>query len=131
MTGGRAVVLGLIGRNFAAGMSGGLAYVLDKEKLFKERCNQDSVTILPVEEEEDIIWLQNILKEFVAKTGSRLAQSLLNDWTNSVKLFHKVFPNEYRKALLSMKEKETTEEKVEDVCFVLIIVKIFSYFHIL
>ncbi|CAD5117336.1 DgyrCDS6121 [Dimorphilus gyrociliatus] len=114
MTGGRAVVLGLIGRNFAAGMSGGIAYVLDKEGLFMERCNKESVSILPVEEEEDILWLQNILKEFVTKTGSRLAKSLLDDWTNSLRLFHKVFPLEYQKALLALKGKSTATEKKEE-----------------
>ena len=90
MTGGRAVVLGLVGRNFAAGMSGGLAFVLDQERMFHGRCNTEMVDIEPVSVEEDQIWLHDILEDFVLKTGSTLAQSLLDDWPESLQLFHKV-----------------------------------------
>jgi len=90
MTGGRAVVLGLVGRNFAAGMSGGLAYVLDRERMFHGRCNIDMVDIEPVCATEDQLWLHDILEDFVLKTGSTLAQSLLDDWPQSLQLFHKV-----------------------------------------
>lgn len=90
MTGGRAVILGLAGRNFAAGMSGGLAFVLDREMMFHERCNQEMVAIEAVVEQDDIIWLRDILMEFTEKTGSTLAKSLLDDWPKSLSLFHKV-----------------------------------------
>jgi len=90
MTGGYAVVLGLVGRNFAAGMSGGLAYVLDRERMFHGRCNTDMVDIEPVSSEADQLWLYDILHDFVLKTGSTLAQSLLSDWPQSLQLFHKV-----------------------------------------
>ncbi|KAI0227557.1 Glutamate synthase [NADH], amyloplastic [Lamellibrachia satsuma] len=99
MTGGRAVVLGLTGRNFAAGMSGGIAYVLDREKLFDQRCNHESVEVLPVDGADDLNWLRDILLEFVTKTGSELAQLLLDDWPASAKLFVKVFPYEYQRVL--------------------------------
>lgn len=89
MTGGRAVVLGLVGRNFAAGMSGGLAFVLDREKMFKSRCNPDMVDVEPVDLPEDKEWLHNILQEFVDKTGSELAKSLLDSWPGSLNLFYK------------------------------------------
>ena len=90
MTGGRAVILGLVGRNFAAGMSGGLAFVLDREKMFKSRCNPDMVDIEPVDLPEDKEWLYSILNEFCVKTGSELAKSLLDSWPNSLSLFFKV-----------------------------------------
>ena len=90
MTGGRAVILGLVGRNFAAGMSGGLAFVLDREKLFRGRCNTDMVDIEPVDLPEDKEWLHSILEEFFEKTGSTLAKSLLDGWPASLNLFHKV-----------------------------------------
>jgi len=90
MTGGRAVVLGLVGRNFAAGMSGGLAFVLDRERMFHSRCNTDMVDIEPVSSTDDRLWLHDILEDFVLKTGSTLAQSLLDDWPQSLQLFHKV-----------------------------------------
>jgi len=90
MTGGRAVVLGLVGRNFAAGMSGGLAFVLDRERMFHGRCNTDMVDIEPVSAAEDQLWLHDILNDFLLKTGSTLAQSLLDDWPQSLDLFHKV-----------------------------------------
>ena len=90
MTGGKAVVLGLVGRNFAAGMSGGLAYVLDRERMFVGRCNPEMVAIEEVDHPDDIEWLHKILNEFVDKTGSTLAQSLLDDWPNCLSLFWKV-----------------------------------------
>lgn len=99
MTGGRAVVLGLAGRNFAAGMSGGLAFVLDREKLFRERCNLEMIALEEVVDKEDVDWLHDILTEFVEKTGSTLAKSVLEDWPASTSLFFKVFPHEYRRAL--------------------------------
>jgi glutamate synthase (NADPH/NADH) len=99
MTGGRAVILGMVGRNFAAGMSGGLAYVLDREKIFKSRCNVDMVDVEPVDLPEDKEWLRNILQEFTDTTGSELAKNILDNWPSSVNNFCKVFPHEYRRAL--------------------------------
>ncbi|ESO02185.1 hypothetical protein HELRODRAFT_65256 [Helobdella robusta] len=99
MTGGRAVVLGIVGRNFAAGMSGGLAFVYDREKQFRSRCNLEMVALEDVDEDEDKKWLEDILKEFVQKTGSTLASSLLDNWEASLQDFIKVFPHEYRRAL--------------------------------
>lgn len=90
MTGGRAVILGLAGRNFAAGMSGGLAFVLDREKMFRQRCNLEMVAIEDVVNQEDISWLHDILTEFANKTGSTLAKSVLKDWPASTSLFFKV-----------------------------------------
>ncbi|ESO94104.1 hypothetical protein LOTGIDRAFT_239527 [Lottia gigantea] len=106
MTGGRVVVLGLTGRNFAAGMSGGLAYTYDKLKLFTQRCNQESVALEPLELEDDLTFVHDLIKEFQEKTNSQQALDILNNWNEEKQHFIKVFPHEYRRAL-----KETAEEE--------------------
>ena len=90
MTGGRAIILGETGRNFAAGMSGGIAYVLDTNKVFRERCNLQSVDLLAVESEEDLQWLKEMLTEFKDKTGSEVAAQVLATWPAMVSDFIKV-----------------------------------------
>ena len=77
MTGGKIVVLGETGKNFAAGMSGGIAYVLDKEGLFPKRCNTELVDLDPVEEEDDIITLRSLIQQHQRATNSRLARYVL------------------------------------------------------
>jgi len=100
MTGGRVVVLGPTGRNFAAGMSGGIAYVLDVDGLFAERhCNLDMVELMPVVEEADIAELRELIERHYAYTGSPVARWVLEDWPNILARFVKVFPIDYRKAL--------------------------------
>ncbi len=115
MTGGTVVVLGMTGRNFAAGMSGGLAYVLDDEGSFKQRCNTSMVQLEPVlseaEQEARVakdLWHMRqsdeaILKGFIEKharyTGSARAKAILDNWADYRGKFVKVFPMEYRRAL--------------------------------
>jgi glutamate synthase (NADPH/NADH) large chain len=121
MTGGTVVVLGKTGRNFAAGMSGGIAYVYDLGGDFAQKCNMSLVTLEPVltsaEQEANLdrsIWHsqlrgdqsetdETILKRLIERhfkyTGSALARNLLDDWSNGRKKFIKVFPNEYKRAL--------------------------------
>jgi glutamate synthase (ferredoxin) len=100
MTNGTVVVLGRCGRNFAAGMSGGIAYVLDEKGDFtSERCNLQSVELEHVVEEEDVGLLRSLLVKHATYTGSRRAKILLNDWEGAVERFVKVFPVEYRRAL--------------------------------
>ncbi|UYV65685.1 hypothetical protein LAZ67_3005087 [Cordylochernes scorpioides] len=106
MTGGTVVILGDTGRNFAAGMSGGIAYVIDKEKKFKDRCNALMVDLLPLEEKQDLELLESLLKEFREKTGSEMAAKLLADWPRSAASFIKVFPKDYQAALEKMKKEE-------------------------
>lgn len=110
MTGGRVVVLGPTGRNFAAGMSGGIAYVLDVDGLFAERrCNLDMVELMPVADEADIAELHQMIARHYAYTGSPVARWVLEDWPNILERFVKVFPIDYRKALERLaKEPETT-----------------------
>lgn len=103
MTGGRVIILGRTGRNFAAGMSGGIAYVLDHEATFKDKCNKEMVDLLPIIDDEDIIFLKETLQEFVDKTGSVVADNVLKNWTSTQQMFVKVFPREYQRALLEQK----------------------------
>ncbi|RJX30161.1 MAG: glutamate synthase subunit alpha [Oxalobacter sp.] len=130
MTGGTVVVLGTTGRNFAAGMSGGIAYVYDQDGTFEKYCNLSMVTLeslLPsaVQEKsvEQAIWhstgrgekgetdeviLRRLIERHFRFTGSQRARRILDDWSNSRARFVKVFPNEYRRALgdLHSKQKE-------------------------
>ena len=91
---------GSVGRNFAAGMSGGIAYVLDADGNFASLCNTSMVELLPLEKEEDVIFVRSLLEEFVEKTLSEVAQELLKSWPESRTRFVKVFPYEYQRALL-------------------------------
>jgi glutamate synthase (NADPH/NADH) large chain len=97
MTGGRAVILGPTGRNFAAGMSGGLAFVYDAERTFERRCNLASVDLEPIDSEDDE-WLTAILTRFVAETGSVLAAGMLADWRAVRSDFVAVVPHGWREA---------------------------------
>ncbi|XP_075232703.1 uncharacterized protein LOC142331019 isoform X2 [Lycorma delicatula] len=108
MTGGCAVVLGLTGRNFAAGMSGGIAYVLDIDGSFKSKCNLEMVELLPLDQPEDVEYVKNLLQEFHKKTGSLIAADLLSSWPEPTIQFVKVFPYEYQRALRQLAEEKQT-----------------------
>jgi len=112
MTGGRVVVLGETGRNFAAGMSGGIAYVLDREGQFAILCNQSIVDLLPVEEEEDIDELKSLIEEHQKLTGSTVAEKILNEWEATLPKFVKVYPTDYRRVLEERKKKQQVLEEV-------------------
>jgi glutamate synthase domain-containing protein 3 len=96
MTGGRVVVIGPTGRNFAAGMSGGIAYVLDEDGLFAGRCNTQLVGLEGLTDEDETA-LRALLEEHVERTGSTFAAELLDDW--DLDRFVKVMPHDYRRAL--------------------------------
>ncbi len=98
MTGGIAVVLGSTGRNFGAGMSGGIAYVLDVDGCFRSRLNQEMVDIEPMAD-EDRERLRDLVAAHREETGSTVAQRLLDDWGRSVGRFVKVMPTDYRRVL--------------------------------
>ena len=109
MTKGTVVVLGRTGRNFAAGMSGGIAYVFDEHGEFaRVRCNQAGVDLEPLFEKEDLLLLQGLIRKHVEYTGSPLAKRMLVRWPENVKNFVKVFPHEYKRIL---KARATSEEK--------------------
>jgi glutamate synthase (NADPH/NADH) large chain len=99
MTGGRTVVLGATGKNFAAGMSGGIAYVLDPEGSFDYFCNMEMVELSLIEDKTDSQELFRLISAHARYTQSPLAQRILNDWESSLKHFLKVMPIEYKKVL--------------------------------
>jgi glutamate synthase (NADPH/NADH) large chain/glutamate synthase (ferredoxin) len=98
MTGGRVVVLGRTGRNFAAGMSGGIAYVLDEDGTFATRCNHELVGLEAVRG-RDAEELLTLVDEHWRRTGSAVAGRLLEYWSGALPLFVKVMPHDYRRAL--------------------------------
>jgi glutamate synthase (ferredoxin) len=99
MTGGRVVVLGHSGRNFAAGMSGGVAYVFDADGDFKRRCNLGMVELLPLDVAEDIALVRDLIRRHVAYTGSTYADRFLADWIGVQPRFVKVMPKDYQRVL--------------------------------
>ena len=112
MTGGRVVVLGDTGINFAAGMSGGIAYVFDPEQRFDSRCNLDMVDLELVRDENDIVELRGMITRHVHYTESKKARAILENWDANLPFFIKVFPMEYRRVLGKMsKEDEATERE--------------------
>ena len=107
MTGGRVAVLGPTGFNFAAGMTGGLAYILDESGEFDRRCNLESVDLESIPEgSQSAAELQAILRDYLLSTGSATARHILDNWRNFLPKFVKVFPIDYRNAL----EKNQTSE---------------------
>jgi glutamate synthase domain-containing protein 3 len=110
MTGGVAVILGLTGKNFAAGMSGGVAYLYDPTGVFPSKCNKESVQLYKIVEDEDIEFLHTILTDFVAKTGSEVAKDILDGWPRSLGSFIKCLPNEYKKVLEEQKKLAASQK---------------------
>jgi glutamate synthase (NADPH/NADH) large chain len=135
MTGGTVVVLGKAGRNFAAGMSGGIAYVLDEEGDFTQRCNLAMVELEPIPEEEtaaaaegsgeleghgkvhidhiggsDDAMLKGIIQRHLLFTGSERARRILENWAAYLPRFVKVMPVEYRRALTEMAREQSRVE---------------------
>jgi glutamate synthase (ferredoxin) len=99
MTGGRVVVLGRTGRNFAAGMSGGVAWVLDRDGDFARRCNQEMVALSALEDPDEIAEVRSLIERHVRATDSESGARVLADWAGSVAAFVRVLPNDYRRVL--------------------------------
>ncbi|CAK9290108.1 unnamed protein product [Gordionus sp. m RMFG-2023] len=125
MTGGKAVILGIPGRNFAAGMSGGIAYVYDPtRRRFPARCNMAMIDLESIygdstandakfssdDHSEDLKFLRDILGDFIEKTGSEIAREILEGWPASAAHFFKVFPKDYRTALEEINQKNALEK---------------------
>ena len=110
MTGGVAVILGDVGRNFGAGMSGGLAYVYDPDKKFSKKCNKEGLNLDPVTIKKDINDLRQLIENHYNATLSPLAQHILEKWESSLNHFVRVFPEEYKQALIRL-EKENLVKK--------------------
>ena len=105
MTGGRVLVLGSTGKNFAAGMSGGIAYVLDENKDFKNKCNLEMVGLEKITNKNEKEWLKNLLLEHYNFTNSEIAKRLLNIWEKTLSSIIKVMPKEYKLILEQKKTK--------------------------
>ncbi|MFL5481185.1 MAG: glutamate synthase large subunit [Gemmatimonadaceae bacterium] len=112
MTGGTVVVLGKTGRNFAAGMSGGLAFVLDEFDLLKQQCNLAMVDLIPIADLGERETLRHLVEQHARYTGSARAKSLLNQWDKAARKFYAVMPREYRAAMERQREAETTTRVV-------------------
>ena len=108
MTGGKAVILGSTGRNFAAGMSGGVAYVLDKKQDFAPKCNMEMVSLETVETDAESAELKALITEHFNATGSDVASELLENWNNNVKHFVKVMPVDYKRMQGYMNDVRTS-----------------------
>tara|TARA_B110000116_G_scaffold270822_1_gene289907 strand:- start:1453 stop:4257 length:2805 start_codon:yes stop_codon:yes gene_type:complete len=104
MTGGRVVILGSTGRNFAAGMSGGVAYIWDPENKFPPKCNMEMVELEKVADHEDIEELRSLIEEHGKLTGSTVANGILDDWENALNDFVKVMPTDYKRILEERKK---------------------------
>ena len=111
MTGGTVVVLGKTGKNFAAGMSGGIAYVLDEDWDFYTRVNKDMVSLEPVEHKYDVSLLKDLIREHVEATGSPRGKEILDNFGEYLPKFKKVLPHDYDKMLRLIAQME---EKGED-----------------
>jgi glutamate synthase (NADPH/NADH) large chain len=98
MTGGRVVVLGGTGRNFGAGMSGGIAFVFDPDGTFPSRVNPEMVDLEALDG-EDVEWLRDRVERHLAETGSKVAARVLDDWDSAVGSFVKIMPRDYKRAL--------------------------------
>ena len=114
MTGGRVVVLGPTGRNFAAGMSGGIAYVLDRDGTFERRCNLQMVDLEPLVEVEDVNFVHVEMMKHVTITGSRYAAHLLDEWETLRQRVVKVMPREYKRALAD-EARRLAEEREQSI----------------
>ena len=118
MTGGRVVVIGRTGMNFAAGMTGGIAYVRDADGDFDLRCNTATVDLESIiEGSADEAELLALIREHEAATGSPLASRILKNWEAERAQFVKVFPIEYRKALgrMSQADAAAVDRKIQTV----------------
>jgi len=106
MTRGKVVVLGSTGRNFAAGMSGGEAYIFNKNKKFKSLCNHNLVSLEEISSNEDAIALKRLIENHYNYTGSQTAENILKNWEENLTHFTKVMPNDYKRILDELKLKK-------------------------
>jgi glutamate synthase (ferredoxin) len=108
MTGGKVVILGPTGRNFAAGMSGGVAYVLDAAGDFATRCNRQMVDLEPVIDPEELADLKQLIQHHATYTESTKAQMVLNNWETIAAQFVRVIPRDYKRVLQALRNALAT-----------------------
>ena len=109
MTGGRVVIIGPTGRNFAAGMSGGIAYVWDPNTELSDRCNRSTVELEPLAEKADVDELKTLISKHAVYTGSTVAKRILDNWRQSIGRFIKVMPIDYKRVLLERAQSRKEE----------------------
>ena len=120
MTGGRVVVLGRTGKNFAAGMSGGIAYVLDEDTSLYKRMNKQLVSIEPVTDKYDVLELKDLITEHVAYTNSKKGKEVLDNFGEYLPKFKRIIPHDYKKMLntiVQMEEKGLSSEQAQIEAF--------------
>jgi glutamate synthase (ferredoxin) len=127
MTGGKVVIIGKTGRNFAAGMSGGVAYILDETSEggaagggFERVCNKEMVQLFPLSDPAEISEIRRLLSRHVEYTASPRAQALLDEWDTTVSRFIRVVPNDYRRVIEAqsrMREKGLSQDEAEMAAF--------------
>jgi glutamate synthase (ferredoxin) len=104
MTGGRVIVLGPTGRNFAAGMSGGIAYILDEKGNFKDNCNAQTVDLEKITDETEIKSVKELIEKHVVYTGSAIGEKVLKNFESYLPKFVRVIPKDYRRVLETLKQ---------------------------
>ncbi|MEQ8713889.1 MAG: hypothetical protein RIC80_12790 [Cyclobacteriaceae bacterium] len=109
MTGGRVIILGPTGRNFAAGMSGGIAYVFDPHNSLAENCNMEMIDLDPIDH-DDTKLMKGLITKHLRFTGSKVAEEILTDWSRYASSFVKVMPKEYKAVLLNRAKKKVKEK---------------------
>ncbi|MCG8378852.1 MAG: glutamate synthase subunit alpha, partial [Proteobacteria bacterium] len=114
MTGGRVVIIGKTGRNFAAGMSGGIAYVLDEEGDFEIRCNTGMVDLDPLEDKEDLTIVKTLLTKHIDYTQSTVAKNILDNWSRYQSRFVKVMPKDYKRVLAAIERAKAEGTSIDD-----------------
>ncbi|MGV9674441.1 glutamate synthase large subunit [Nocardia sp. NPDC003482] len=114
MTGGRVVILGETGRNFGAGMSGGIAYIYDPNGVFGSRISAEQADAVEPLSGDDFTWLRDIVAQHRDETGSVVAERILSDWSQQVNHFVKVMPRDYKKVLLAISEAEKAGRDVDE-----------------
>ena len=120
MTGGRVVVLGPTGKNFAAGMSGGIAYVLDEDRSLYKRLNKELVSFEEVTNKYDVLELKGLIEAHAACTNSGKAKRILENFSEYLPKFKKILPHDYRRmmnAIVQMEEKGLNSEQAQIEAF--------------
>jgi len=120
MTGGRVVVIGKTGKNFAAGMSGGIAYVLDEDSKLYTKLNKQLVSSETVTDKYDVQELKEIITEHVAYTNSKKGKEILDNFGEYLPKFKKIVPNDYKKMMnkiVQMEEKGLSSEQAQIEAF--------------
>ena len=114
MTGGRVVIIGSIGKNFAAGMSGGIAYVLDEDNNIYKKLNKEMISFSSVTAKHDVMELKAMLLEHVKKTGSKKGKTIIDNYEYYLPKFKKIIPHDYEKMLNAISNLESKGLSLEE-----------------